>query len=284
MANAAAQRTVAIVRAQRRAGRAAKRHKVPRQKRPVGVTHDYSRSLQGLATQVQLAYGPLLDKLPELIQGRQTEIREDAGILRRVREFLELAGSRVVPLVRSIATIARRFATRTSEWQRMQMERQALAALGIDIQLADTAITALLDDFVQENIVIIQNLPGEIATRVEKTVIGGLARGEDWATLRPLILAQFAWGRARARFIAMDQVARLYGQVTKARSLELGIEAYIWETMRDEAVRPAHEERQSHVFRWDDPPSDGHPGEPWGCRCWPTPAWAELAGLVEESD
>jgi SPP1 gp7 family putative phage head morphogenesis protein len=241
-------------------------------------------SLRSLVRQVQQAYEPMMDALPGLIKGRKEEMREDASILRRVREFLELAGSRVVPLARSIATIARRFASRVADWQRMQIERQALAALGIDLHLADTAIAALLDDFEQENVVIVRNLPGEIAQRVERVVIGGLARGEDWSVLRLLIIKQFAWGRDRAKALALNQVAHLFGQVTRARCQELGIEAYVWETMRDEAVRPAHEERQGHVFSWDDPPSDGHPGEPWGCRCWPTPAFGELADLVEESD
>jgi SPP1 gp7 family putative phage head morphogenesis protein len=41
----------------------------------------------------------------------------------------------------------------------------------------------------------------------------------------------------------------------------------VWSTQLDERVRPLHENREGQVFSWDDPPSDGHPGFPPGCRC-----------------
>lgn len=42
---------------------------------------------------------------------------------------------------------------------------------------------------------------------------------------------------------------------------------YVWKTKGDGKVRSAHSERDRKVFRWDDPPSGGHPGQDFNCRC-----------------
>ena len=42
---------------------------------------------------------------------------------------------------------------------------------------------------------------------------------------------------------------------------------YIWRTVEDEKVRPAHAANNGKIFSWNDPPPTGHPGEEYGCRC-----------------
>lgn len=49
--------------------------------------------------------------------------------------------------------------------------------------------------------------------------------------------------------------------------LEIDPEHYIWRTRHDRRVRPEHAAREGHVFSWDNPPWDGHPGTQNGCRC-----------------
>lgn len=46
---------------------------------------------------------------------------------------------------------------------------------------------------------------------------------------------------------------------------------YVWRTKRDDKVRWQHAVRNGQVFRWDTPPSGGHPGQDFGCRCWAEP-------------
>lgn len=67
-----------------------------------------------------------------------------------------------------------------------------------------------------------------------------------------------------------------------------GVSRYIWHTMRDLRVvgNPAgyypvghaghedHWSREGKVFAWSEPPSDGHPGEAFGCRCQAIPLLA----------
>lgn len=72
---------------------------------------------------------------------------------------------------------------------------------------------------------------------------------------------------SRAELIARDQTTKLLGSLNQARQKEAGITSYIWSTSMDERVREDHALREGQTFRWDDPPDDGHPGEPIQCRC-----------------
>lgn len=44
-------------------------------------------------------------------------------------------------------------------------------------------------------------------------------------------------------------------------------ERYVWRTRGDGKVRLEHRRNEGRIFRWDDPPDTGHPGEDYNCRC-----------------
>ena len=46
---------------------------------------------------------------------------------------------------------------------------------------------------------------------------------------------------------------------------------YIWRTVGDDKVRSAHAEREGEIFNWHVPPTGGHPGKDYNCRCWAEP-------------
>ena len=52
---------------------------------------------------------------------------------------------------------------------------------------------------------------------------------------------------------------------------------YIWRTRKDEKVRDRHKEREGKIFNWHVPPTGGHPGEDYNCRCWAEPYRADMA-------
>ena len=52
---------------------------------------------------------------------------------------------------------------------------------------------------------------------------------------------------------------------------------YIWRTRRDGKVRPSHAVNNGKIFSWDNPPSTGHPGEDYGCRCMAEPHLPETS-------
>ena len=71
----------------------------------------------------------------------------------------------------------------------------------------------------------------------------------------------------RAALIACDQVGKLNSQLAQLEQMNQGVDSYIWVTMGDSRVRPAHREREGKRFYWNDPPSGGHPGWAIRCRC-----------------
>ncbi|MGB4106988.1 MAG: colicin D domain-containing protein [Alphaproteobacteria bacterium] len=48
---------------------------------------------------------------------------------------------------------------------------------------------------------------------------------------------------------------------------------YVWRTVRDDHVRPAHAAREGQVFRWGEDLFGGPPGEDFNCRCWAEPLY-----------
>ncbi len=46
---------------------------------------------------------------------------------------------------------------------------------------------------------------------------------------------------------------------------------YVWRTVGDDRVRPAHAALEGRSFTWAAPPAEGHPGTAPGCRCWAEP-------------
>lgn len=46
---------------------------------------------------------------------------------------------------------------------------------------------------------------------------------------------------------------------------------YVWRTRLDDRVRWAHAANEGRVFEWAAPPTTGHPGDSFGCRCWAEP-------------
>jgi len=61
------------------------------------------------------------------------------------------------------------------------------------------------------------------------------------------------------------------GLINQLRQEDLGIERYIWRSQDDARVRASHAEYDDHVFRWDEPPEGGHPGQAHNCRCYAEP-------------
>ena len=61
------------------------------------------------------------------------------------------------------------------------------------------------------------------------------------------------------------------GLINQLRQQDLGIERYIWRSQDDAKVRDSHAAYDDQVFRWDEAPAGGHPGQAHNCRCYAEP-------------
>lgn len=160
------------------------------------------------------------------------------------------------------------------------VRRQVKSVLGLDIFVNDTRLTDLLQSFADEATKDIKNVPDNFVRRLNQITIRGLRQGRRASALeadiRQALGEESEKAKKRAALIARDQLATLRADITKDRQTQLGIKRYRWRTSRDDRVRPAHRAREGDIFRWNDPPPDGHPGQPILCRCTPEPIIDDL--------
>lgn len=166
---------------------------------------------------------------------------------------------------------------------RAQTEAMLRKTLGVSsAQIVDAPLVAKpLAIARAESTALIKTIPENHFAQVTRAVIANF-KGETFeeGSLTARLRALGPITDRRARFIARDQTAKLVSSLNEVRQSGAGITGYIWRTSKDNAVVGApgndakpnalhgdHFSREGKVFLWSKPPSDGHPGQPIGCRC-----------------
>lgn len=150
--------------------------------------------------------------------------------------------------------------------------------LGVDFLVPGSPLDGLIDDWAASNTALIKDLQDNYLMRVQQSLTNGFRQGLTSGEIAKQINAATGVGLRRAKNIARNEIGTLNAKVTEERDKELGIEKYIWRTMRDIKVRgnpaglyprsrPSHWAREGKKFSWDKPPDGGHPGEDYLCRC-----------------
>lgn len=287
---ARARETAATVRLHRAIGIAKRRRRIPRQRYPRTIELEYAKAILGVVAQARASLAPLLAALPRLIERAAAKRRIDdessGGEGDETRRLIDQAREHMRQAIQpqALDDLARKFAGRTERDQGDQLKAQVRAGLGADVFLADRKLPALVDHFAAENVALIRGLPDDIAGQIEKLVTRALSSGTPHPELARQIEERFAVGESRARLIARDQIGKLYGQVNASRQQELGITHFVWRTVHDERVRPEHAALDGETFRYDDPPSEGLPGEAIACRCSADPLFESIAALTDDPD
>jgi len=264
-------------------GKRPRRRKLPKQTLPRLVSQDYARELIAIINKTREALEPLYRELPGLLERAERDrSRQDAGEGPRARALIELARQQLANAVKptDIERLAGKFAERTQSWQRMQFAKQTKAAFGVDILSTDPRLPAIVEGFVSENVSLISDLPRKLLTDVEGVVTRGLTSGKLNSDIAKELEQRLNVSKSRAKLIARDQVGKLYGQVNASRQKSLGVSRFVWRTVGDERVRDEHSSLDGKIFSYDDPPSEGLPGEPINCRCYAEPV---LSDLLEEA-
>ena len=157
--------------------------------------------------------------------------------------------------------------------------KQMESALGVNPLNYEPNLEPVFQAFVAENVDLIKSLNGEVldkSTKIIKTgVTQGLSRNEISVQLQGLV----GLGTRRANLIARDQVGKFYGQLTKQRHKETGIEKFVWTTSNDDKVRDEHAELEGQEFTWEKGADGIYPGSEIQCRC---VAQAVLTDIIDE--
>lgn len=257
----------------RRLGIATRRRAVPRSRPPTLIESDYAGRLVGI-----------VDRLRSAVAQSTTHLRFDDSRARQARLAMERARQAVDhgATATQLEGLAHDFGRRVSVHQRQEFQRQAKAAIGIDVTPMDPQIASLVDGFVHENVTRVQKLQGGALDDLAAIVTRAAADGLSGDALAALIEARFGIAERHARLIARDQITKLESRLWRARCTEIGVTSYDWISMLvGKTRRPEHVARHGKRFRYDSPPADGQPGMAICCQCRQQPAWDELRAAVD---
>ena len=269
-----ARHLVSQVRIARQLGIAQRRRSVPSANYPHLIESDYAAALVGIVHRLRDSVRQHVD-LAQVLRLDDHRARRGASVVERVRAQAEHDVN--------VDGLADRTARQVSAHQRGEITRQARAALGVDPVFIDAKIAPMIGRFAAENVALVRKLQGGALDDLAALITRAYADGARAEYVAAEIEVRFGVAERHARLIARDQIGKLNGMITEARHLELGIDQYDWQSMRDPRVRPRHRDLDGKRFSYSKPPPDGNPGRPICCRCLPKPVfdsvYAELDAL-----
>jgi SPP1 gp7 family putative phage head morphogenesis protein len=188
------------------------------------------------------------------------------------------------PLESTFSSMARRFGGIEATAQRLaslatlrnleatdeRLKASAKQSLGIDITplLSQSGpILSAMTKATAANIELIQSIPAQYFDKLGESVSKNMQAGIRYEDLAREVMRIGDVTESRAKLIARDQTSKMNGAFNRARQTSIGLDRYKWQTSGDERVRDNHAANDGKVFRWDDPPETGHPGEDVNCRC-----------------
>jgi len=155
----------------------------------------------------------------------------------------------------------------------INLQSQAVAAIDIASDI-DTYLPAYLNGQIKKHTALIKNVSQQIKDDITGIIRRGAMSGASTQSIIDEIevglqgrKGRFKVARTRAELIARTEVANFNSELTAKRFTDAALETYIRETAGDSRVRPSHRVLDGLVFRWDDPPPEGHPGQSFRCRC-----------------
>ncbi len=138
----------------------------------------------------------------------------------------------------------------------------------IQFKLSDVVMDEWLNGKISENVNLIKGMTKHQLEVFRARLNKLLAKGEfDRQAVAKAATDSFRIGNARAKLIGRDQVSKAMGELNRIRQTEVGITKYRWLTSGDDRVRTSHREINGDIFLWSNPPSFGHPGQDFNCRC-----------------
>jgi len=257
----------------------------PRWQTPDSVEREYVRELEAIADEINHEIEQnLLGVIDDLVASRDRDRgdqRLDEGWAEQLREIIDRTEVAVFRQLdqRRLRRLARQYGERTAQFNKRQATRLAEAIFGVDVTLDEPWLRDDLEAFATQNASLIRDVGEQQINQVSRITNQALLEGKTNQAIVADIQKRLDIGKRRARLIARDQVASLNANLTKERQGNLGLKRYRWRNSDDERVRgnpdgrypdavPSHWDREGKVYSWDNPPSDGHPGEPILCRCW----------------
>lgn len=191
---------------------------------------------------------------------RKEDRRDAKPSIKGVEQRLRSAASR------TFSEQAVRSATESAARRVESYSKDAFRRLGIKPE-KEPILKHLVNGWSRDQAERVKGLADEQIARLAKLLDGAGNRKAEHVAKD--IEEQLGVSESRAAFIARDSIQTLNSQIANERARAAKLLFYVWTSMRDSRVRDTHAELDGEVFDVDGPgdPDEGHPGEPFGCRC-----------------
>jgi SPP1 gp7 family putative phage head morphogenesis protein len=276
---------IGMIRRLRQLGPLPRRRRMPRQQQPDLIRLEYYKAVlpfvRAAVYEMEVYNTEVLRLLASEVA---TSSRIDGFAADVAKGFVARAREAARSALRQpeLESVIERFAQRTSDFQRAQLHKQAVAALSVPLSLVEHPVVEKIGQFVKDNVALVRSVHERYFDRIEKDVTRAFEQGTHPREMAKQFVEREGMAKSDARRIARDQIGKLNAQVNEERQKGLGVVSYIWRTANDERVRKDHQEREGMRFDWDKPPPDGHPGEPVNCRCFADPLFDEILSDLTE--
>jgi SPP1 gp7 family putative phage head morphogenesis protein len=284
-------RTVAVARLLRAAAPVMYRRKggrMPRQQQPDLIRLEYFKAIMPIIErQIAQSRGDRSEILQLLIEERRDRgLTEDIDRKQRAEELVAKAGraSALAFRPREVSALAEKFAKRTGDFNRVQLDRQVRQAVGVPFESIEKPIRDLVPIFAKTNVELVKTVPERYHDRLAADVREAFETGMHPETLAERFVELDDMAENDARRIARDQIGKLNANFNQERQEAMGVTEYDWHTVNDQRVRDNHAFLDGQRFSWDDPPmgggtndeEPGNPGEGIQCRCSGDPVFDDI--------
>lgn len=223
-----------------------------------------------------------VDNLSEWLELTATPAQASKALNQLQAKWRELYGNKS-------ANFARKWVDAVAADQKKQFQKRVAASMGVShVAVFDDKTVATAAELMSvEATTYIKAIPDRYFADVQEKVLLNYQQLPlpDGMSLREYIQHTYGLADWQAKRLARDQTSKINTAITQARNEELGIEEYVWRTAQDSRVvgtpgglysqpnkvHGNHYERHGKTYRWDSPPSDGHPGWALNCRCYADP-------------
>ena len=261
---------------------------------PKTIADDARRHLKNMAE-------PMKQDINVIIEQMRTDQNLTAAEVGRRLESIRNTYTEMFAL--NAQQMAKAWVDRVNKNNRTKMMADLRKKLGIDVgTILNEQMQKDLDIMMWEASTYIKTIPSEMTRRVADRVLQHY-KGQPFPenrTLKEQIAEEFHVSDNRAKVIARDQTAKMNTSISAIRQKAIGIDMYIWRTMKDERVvgkpggkytkiNPLHKDHyimEGKVCRWDNPNvysedngktwknrlakmPHNHPGDDIQCRCRP---------------
>ena len=237
---------------------------------------------------IEVLYRDTLFQQVNLLRLSTAELSQAIALGVQRPRLIALIASKMESTGRALETLAPRaaatWASAANAANKEQVENMVARSLGVEWAtiMASSAIAAAVDTAVAANVSLIRTIGESHWGRVIEAVTAnyqGKTFAEGSLTNRLAKIGNIS--KRQAKRIARDQTSKLNSSLNAIRQQDAGINRYTWRNSQDQrvvgnpgglypegnAVHGNHWEREGQAFRWDQPPEDGHPGQPIQCRC-----------------